>query len=202
MKFDGIKIRIHEMIDDRYMFDDNVEITEDLLGLSAENLKHKEILRIKRLGTEVDSWKTLVFIEIAADSKSEIKDEMKSALSWIASVKENLLGLESVDLYLFLAFYHDISAEECLRIESTEQFCRKYVLLPNQEISDFVNRTFLQRFISSEDTAESTDPLERAFSNTFTQFSWLTPEVQKRWKKAFSELSGSDLFDELLEGRG
>jgi hypothetical protein len=111
------------------------------------------------------------------------------------------LGPESTDLYLFLAFNSIISTEECLRIESTEQFCRKYVLLPNEEIFDLLDRTFLQEFISSEDTAKSTDPLERAFSNTLDQFSWLTPEVQKRWKKAFSELSGSDLFDELLEGR-
>ena len=202
MKFDGIKARIRDLINARYMFEDNVEFTEELLSLSAENLKYKEILRIKRLSTEIDSWKTLVFIEIAADGESEIKTELKSALSWIAAVKENLLGSESTDLYLFLAFNRDINDEECLRIESTEQFCRKYVLLQNEEISDFVNRTFLQEFISSEDTAESTDPLERSFTNTLAQFSWLTPEVQKRWKKSFSELSGSELFDELLEVRG
>ncbi|EGW41746.1 ABC-three component system middle component 1 [Desulfosporosinus sp. OT] len=202
MKFEGIKDKIRGLITDRYEFDnDQVEFAEELLRFSTENLNHKEIFRIKRSNIEVDTWKTLVFIEIAADSESEIKAELKSALTWIASVKENLLGPESVDLYLFLAFNRDISAQECLRIESTEQFCRKYVLLPNEEISDFVNRTFLQRFISSEDTSESTDPLEKAFSKTLAQFSWLTPEVQKGWKKAFSELSGSELFDELLEGR-
>ncbi len=202
MKFDGIKTRIRDLIDERYMFDDNIEFTAELLSISAENLKHKEILRIKRLSTEFDRWKTLVFIEIADDSESEIRTELKSALSWIAAVKENLSGPESTDLYLFLAFSHDISTEECLRIESTEQFCRKYVLLPNEEIFDLVDRTFLQEFISSKDTAESTDPLERAFSNTLAQFSWLTPEVQRRWKKAFSKLSGSELFNDLLEGRG
>ncbi len=200
MKFDGIKIKICDMIDDRYMFDDNVEFIEELLSFSAENLKHKEIIRIKRLSTEVNSWKTLIFIEIAADSESEIKTELKNALSWVAAVKENLLGPESTDLYLFLAFNYDIGVEECLRIESTEQFCRKYVLLQNEEISDFVNRTFLQKLLSSEDTAQGTDPLERAFSNTLAQFSWFTPELQKRWKKSFSELSGSELFDELLKG--
>ena len=202
MKFDGIKAKICGLIDDRYRFDGNAEFTEDLLSLSAENLKHKEILRIKRLSTEVDRWKTLVFIEIAADSESEIKAELKSALTWIASVKENLLEPESTDLYLFLAFNRDISAEECLRIESTEQFCRKYVLLPNEEISDLVNRTFLQKFISSRDTAGSTDPMERAFYNTLAQFIWLTPEVQRRWKKAFAESSGSELFEKLLEKGG
>lgn len=200
MIFEGIKSRISNMIDNRYIFDDNVKFTEELLSLSAGNLKHKEIFRIKRLSTDVDSWKTLVFIEIAVDSECEIKTELKSALSWIASVKENLFGSESTDLYLFLAFNSDISSQECLRIESTEQFCRKYVLLPNEEISSFVNRTFLQKFISSEESQDSTDPLERAFANTFVKFNWLTPEVQKRWKKTFSELSGSELFEKLLEG--
>lgn len=201
MKFNAIKTRIIDMINDRYIFDDNLVFIEELLSFSDESLKHKEILRIKRLSTEVDSWKTLVFIEIEADSESEIKTELKNAFSWIAAVKENLLGLESTDLYLFLAFNSEISTEECLRIESTEQFCRKYVLLPNEEISVFVNRTFLQKIVSNKDAVYSKDPLERAFLNTVTQYSWLTPEIQKRWKKAFSELSGSELFEALIEGR-
>lgn len=202
MNFDGIKTRISNMINDRYIFDNNWEFEEELLSLSDENLKHQEILRIKRLSAEVESWKTLAFIEIETNGENEIKTELKSVLNWIASVKENLLGPESTDLYLFLAFNREISTEECLRIESTEQFCRKYVLLPNEEISDFVSRTFLQKLVSSKDTAERTDPLEKAFSNTVTQYSWLTPEIQKRWKKAFSELSGSELFEALIEGRG
>lgn len=201
MKFERIETKIRDLIDDRYTFDDNVKFIEELLSLSAESLKHKELLRIKRLGTKVDRWKTLVFVEIEADRESEIKNELKSALSWIASVKENLLEPESTDLFLFLAFNSDISNEECLRIESTEQFCRKYVLLQNEEISEFINRTFLQKLQSSDDIIEGTDPLERAFSNTFVQYSWLTPEVQNIWKKAFSEFSGMDLLEKLHVGR-
>lgn len=202
MNFIGIKTIISKIINDRYVFDDKQEFKEELLGLSDENLRNKEIIRIKRLSTEVDSWKTLVFVEVGADSENEIKAELKRAFNWIASVKQNLLGAESTDLYLFLAFNCEISLEECLRIESTEQFCRKYVLLPNEEISEFVNRTFLQKLINEQDSVENTDPLERAFANTVSQYSWLTTEIQKKWKKAFSELSGNDLFDALIEGRG
>ena len=97
MKFEGIKAKICGLITDRYEFDnDNLKFTEELLSFSAKNLNLKEILRIRRSSMEVDTWKTLVFIEIAADSESEIKAELKSALTWIASVKENLLGPESV----------------------------------------------------------------------------------------------------------
>ena len=201
MKFDGIGTIISNIINDRYVFDDKKGFKEELLSLSDENLKHKEILRIKRLRTKVDRWKTIVFVEIEAESEKEIKVELKKTFRWIASIKENLLGAESTDLYLFLAFNCDITTEECLRIESTEQFCRKYVLLPNEKISDFINRTFLQKLVSIKDDVESKDPLERAFSNTLVQHSWLTPEIQRRWKKAFTELSGSELFDALIEGR-
>lgn len=201
MKFNGLRGKVHDFINDRYRFDDNDDFIDELLSFSPENLKHKEILRIKRLNAEVDRWKTLIFVEIADDSESEIKAGLKDALSWVASIKEKLLEPEATDIYLFLAFDREISAEECLRIESTEQFCRKYVLLPREEFPDFINRTFLQKLTNSKSTSESTDPLERAFLNTFTQFTWLTPEVQKRWKKAFSELSGSELFDQLLERR-
>lgn len=201
MKFDGLKGKVHSFIHGQYRVDDNVNFIEELISVAPENLKHKQILRIKRLKTEIDLWKTLIFIEITDDSENEIKAGLKGALSWVASIKEKLVEPEATDLYLFLAFNLEISAEECLRIESTEQFCRKYVLLPHEDFSDFINRTFLQKLTSSKSTSESTDPLERAFSDTFAQFPWLTPEVQKKWKKAFSELSGSELFDQLLERR-
>ena len=200
MNFNTIKTEISDMIKDRYLFDDNIDFENELLSLSDEGFKHKEILRIKRRSTKVDSWKTLVFIEIEADGENEIKGELKKAISWIASVKESLLGEENTDLYLFLAFSGGGSEEECLRIEATEQFCRKYVLLPGEQIPDFVNRTFLQRLLNNIDSVDGSDPLERAFSKTVAQYGWLTPEVQKTWKKAFSNLSGSELLDALIEG--
>lgn len=198
MKFDGIKTKIYGMIKDYYIVDSNSAFEEELLSLADEGLKHKEILRIKRVGIKVDSWKTLVFVEIDPNCENDIKVKLKKAISWLVSIKESLLGTESTDLYLFLAFNCEVSIEECLRIESTEQFCRKYVLLPDEEIPEFVNRTFLQKLINNSNTFEGEDPLERALSKTANQYSWLTPEIQKTWKKAFSEFSGSELFDVLL----
>jgi hypothetical protein len=199
MKFDRIKSKICDMINDRFEFENNANFENELLSLADENLKYKEILRIKRLGRDVNSWKTLVLAEIEADEENNIKIELKKAISWLASVKEVLLGNENTDLYLFLAFSGEVCIEECLRIESTEQFCRKYVLLPDEEISEFVNRTFLQELINSKDTIDGEDPLERAFSETATKYEWLSPKIQKTWKKAFADLSGSELVDELLK---
>lgn len=199
MKFDRIKSKVREMINDRFDFENNADFENELLSLADEKLKYKEILRIKRRSIKVDSWKTLVFVEIEASNENDLKVELKNAISWIATVKESLLGAESTDLYLFLAFSGEVCIEECLRIESTEQFCRKHVLLPGEEISEFVNRTFLQKLLNSIDTTNVEDPLERALSETAAQYSWLTPEIQKTWKKAFSDLSGNELVDALLE---
>jgi len=195
MKLERIKSAICEMIKDRFKLEDNGAFKNKLISLADEDLKHKEILRIRRNGIQGDYWKTLALIEIETDTKSELK----KAISWIASIKESLLGSEDSDLYLFLAFNDLVSKEECLRIESTENFCRKYVLLPEEEISEFVNRTFLQKIEANSDTIDGNDPLEKAFSSTAVIHNWLTPEMQKKWKKAFLNLYGSELIDVLLE---
>lgn len=198
MKFARIKESIYDMIYDRFEFENNPGYENELLGIDDENVKNKGILRLKRKNAEIDKWKTLVLVEIEAKNENEMKQELKKAISWLASVKEILLGTENSDLYLFLAFSDDLCIEECLRIESTEQFCRKYVLLPGEEISNFLNRTFLQKILNVKDAATIEDPLERAFFETAVEHSWLTPEIQKKWKKAFAELSGSELADVVL----
>lgn len=199
MKLDNIKSIIGEMIEGRFQLEQNPKFKDELFNLADEDLKYKDILRIKRCGIPVDKWKTLVLIEIEASEESAIKVEFKKAITWISLVKESLLGTENSDLYLFLTFSNEVSEEECLRIESTEQFCRKYVLLPEEDVTEFVNRTFLQKHVVSSDTIDGKDPLERAFSATVTKHSWLTPDMQKRWKKSFSNLSGSDLAEVLLK---
>jgi hypothetical protein len=199
MKLDDLKSKIYEMIKDRFELENDGSLKNELLSLVDEDPQYKEIIRIRRLGIQVENWKTLVLIEIEADNEIEIKVELKNAITWLALIKETLLGAENTDLYLFLAFSSEVSVEECLRIESTEQFCRKYVLLPDEDVSEFVNRTFLQKLVDRTDTIEGKDPLERAFSKTAEKYNWLTSEKQKQWRSAFSDLYGSDLADELLK---
>lgn len=199
MKFDEIQLIISDMISERYEINNNISFENELISIADEDIKHKNILRLKRLGRNVSSWKTIVIVEIEANEETGIKIELKKAINWLASVKESLLGTESADLYMFLAFNSYVSEEECLRIESTEQFCRKYVLLPDEEITEFLNRTFIQKLASHENIVHSEDPIEKAFSITSDQHSWLTLEIQKRWRKAFSDLSGNELSDELLK---
>ena len=200
VKLDEIKSEIYNIINDRFEFENNVDFESELISLADENLKHKKIFRIKRKGIKVDRWKTLVLVEIETDNENDIKDELKEIISWIASIKESLTGTENTDLYLLLAFNDVVDKDECLRIESTEEFCRKYVLMPSENISEFVGRTFIQGLSDSTDTVVGEDPIEKAFSKTAIQHSWLSPEIQKKWKNAFLELSSDELVDALLEG--
>lgn len=201
MKFEKLKSIIMDMANDKFEFENNPAYEEQLLSLAGKNLKHKEIIRIRRRNRNISNWKTIVLIEIVDECNNGIKVELKKAISWLASVKQSLLGVEGADLYLFLAFNVDIDIEECLRIESTEQFCKKYVLLPNEEIMQFINRTFLQSLEEKDKTIQAGDPIERAFSETANKFDWLTTENQKVWKRVFLDSSGSELADILL-GKG
>ena len=199
MKFDDIELKLRDTLNNRFVFKDNSDFEVELLDLADEDLKYKKIIRIKRHRVRVDNYKTIVIVQIEASSETDIKIELKKVIRWVALIKEALLGAESADLYLFLAFNNEVSVEECLRIESTEQFCRKYVLLPNENIDEFVNRTFLQNFIDIKDIVDAEDPLERAFTETETKHNWLNPELKKNWKDAFLKLSGVELANVLLE---
>jgi hypothetical protein len=200
MKFENIRSHITSITENRYVINDNADYENELFSLANIDLKNKWIFRIKRMGSKINSWKTLVFIEMETDDEENAKIELKRAVNWIALIKESLLGEENTDLYMFLAFSDSISEEECLRIEATEQFCRKYVLLPDEEISDFLNRTFLQKLLDNVDTTGLDDPIERSFCKTAAKYNWLTPEIKKEWMKAFFHLSGSELSDAILKG--
>lgn len=196
MKLKDIESEILKILESFYIIQQG-ELTEELLSYAPDELIHKKVIRIQRNNKntkfKTDNWKTLLIVEL------EDQSNLKMALDWVVLVKESLLDPQTADIYLFLTFSSDVSIEECLRIESTEQFCRKYVLLPEEDAFEFVNRTFLQRLVNSTDTIDGKDPLESAFSKTSKKYNWLTSEMQKRWKSAFSDLSGSELIDALLK---
>lgn len=195
MKLKDIESEILKTLDGFYLIQQD-ELIEELLSYAPDKLIHKKVIRIQRNNKKTkfktDNWKTLLIVEL------EDQSHLKLAIDWLVLVKESLLDPETADIYLFLTFNSNTGVEDSLRIESTEQFCRKYVLLPDEDISEFVNRTFLQKLVNSDETIAGKDPLESAFSKTSEKHNWLTSEMQKRWKNAFSDLSGSELADAIL----
>jgi len=104
MKFENIELQIKDMIADRYVIDENFDYENKLKSLAHDVLVNKWIFRIKRKEVKINSWKTLIFIEITTDDEKKTKFELKEAVNWIALIKASLLGEENTDLYLFLAF--------------------------------------------------------------------------------------------------
>lgn len=199
MRLKELLNKIQLQVDCKYEIDNNCEYRNNLLELSGDDKESIDLLRIRRISKDDIGWKTIAISELNVIELAEFKKDLKKVISWVASIKQSLAGNESSDLYLFLVINGNIGVDERIRIESTEQFCRKYVLLPDEDIFEFLNRTFLQKIINSVDESVATDPIEIAFSKTMANHNWLTVDIQKKWKRAFMELAGSELVTELLE---
>ncbi len=198
MKFEGIIETINKMIYGWYTVDENTDFCNNLLSLADQTVKNKHIIRIKRDRFTEACWKTIVFAELECNDITELRKELKSVINWVALLKQCLIGTENVDLYLFLAFTNYTDQEEFIRIESTEEICRKYVLMPDECIEDFLNRTFLHRIIENRSQTGRQDPIEKAFENTNKDMILINEEDQKKWTDYFFEYSGKELADKLI----
>lgn len=90
--------------------------------------------------------------------------------------------------------------EECIRIEATEQLCRKYVLLPNETINSFFERTFLSKIVEEKTQIRGKDPLDYALSSIRKDFAWLSDEMEIEWKKCFLECPGNEIAEKIVYG--
>ena len=195
---------IYIAIDGLFQIQPDEGFSKKLEEIKPRELTDVATLRIQRLpNSEItmlsfDTWRT-VLVTVLAN-----KDQVRHALRWAALVKDVLLDPESSDLYLFIAFENqaDLTIESCIHLESTEQFCRKYVLRPEETPEQLVERTFLAPLISSSMNTRVSDPLIAAFSNTGSQHTWFNTAEQNRWQKIFlSGKKGDELVDELFRKR-
>jgi len=118
---------------------------------------------------------------------------------WAADVRDVLPEPEASDLYLILSA-EGLSEGECSRLESDEQFCRKYVLRPGEDPKDFVLRTFLCPLESNDDGLDLSDPVIAAMKFTEAENDWLDAQQQDYWKALFlSSLESTDIARLLLD---
>ena len=198
MKIEELISSITESLTDRFQIEKATDFSSMLLELAENKHLQKSIMRIQRIPKnnelQLATWKTLLIVELRN------MEELKDALEWTALVKDTLLDPDTADLYLFISSEKDeISLEQSLRIESTEQFCRKYVQRPDETFERLIERTFLQKIEDSSKKTIDIDPLYNALSLTSSSFKWFTKEEQKKWKNVFlSAYIGSDLVEKLI----
>lgn len=183
-----------ERAKNKYEAVENQTLSRLLQILSESQNLETDLLRIKRNGYERASFKTLVF---AAVDKEE---DFRKVFSCVASIKEEVLDPESSDLY-FVGTVKDrsISNASCTQIESTEQFCRKYILRPDESLDGLLDRTFLSDLTSTAFEQEIVDPLLMALQQTAERMPVFGSGMQDRWYSLLrSGLGGADLIEALF----
>lgn len=192
MSYEKLIQGVNHNIKDRFNTDSDSCL--DVLALCPEELTERTMLRLERIADhKIATRKTILVVGLENDSQTY------HAFRWAAIAKEILIDPESSDLYLFICFHQTVPLEICLRIESTEQFCRKYVLHPNETIEHFIERTFLAKPISASQGILSADPLIKSFVSVKNEHEWFDADEQNKWKRILlSGLTGSELIEELF----
>lgn len=188
-------LEIENITVDRFDIQKNSEVIDDILLSSDDALLDKSSLRLRRSSNSSGGWRTILLASISD------KEEILNVIKWAAACRDLLTEPEASDLYLFVEGSRcNLSIEEATKIESSEQFCRKYVTRPDELLPEFLKRTFLQPLIGDDSDTRISDPLLDALKKTGEEHSWFTEEDQMFWRKAFlSGASGSDLVEMLFE---
>ncbi len=156
-----------------------------------------QIAQLKRKNQERAGRKTIIVAMIDHLNSDEGKEnpELEKVITLAAYLRDALAGTEPYDLYLVLATHSPPNIDVCMRLESTEQFCKKYVLRADQSIAEMLERTFLCGFEESEIEGVIEDPLDAAL-----KAAGLDPDKQQaKWRDAFlSGKMGDNLIDELF----
>jgi len=163
-------------------------------GFRHELLTEGGVLRLKRVDNPRDFWKTIVICLVRDPS------QFHEAFSWVADIRDDLPDPETADLYFIGAVTGtDVSQEFCTNLESKEQFCRKYIMRPSEDIPALMDRTFLSSTTETEVSEDIVDPLFTAIQVTGEKLALFTSEHQLRWRNMLvSGHTGAELIDRLF----
>jgi hypothetical protein len=188
-------LEIENITVNRFDIQKNSEVIDDILLSSDDTFIEKTSVRVRRSSNNSGGWRTILLASISD------KEEILNVIKWAAACRDLLTEPEASDLYLFIEGARcNLSLEEATKIESSEQFCRKYVTRPDELLPEFLKRTFLQPLIGDDSDTRISDPLLDALKKTGEEHSWFIEKEQMLWRNAFlSGKTGSDLVDELFE---
>jgi hypothetical protein len=132
----------------RYHIEENLfeELSADAIQGIDQPAPAVKIIRLQRQHREDAGRKTMIIAIVDRIESRERGDneQLERVLTLAANIRAELLGAEPYDLYLFLGVKNPpANNDPCLRLEATEQFCRKYVLRPDESVHDLLERTFL-----------------------------------------------------------
>ncbi len=171
----------------------DVVVDESLPTLAAESLDDIRAIKLRRTGPSGATARTILLAFI--DDTEHWTDISR----WTAQVRDVLPEPETSDLYLFLVA-EGFTHHDCSRIESDEQFCRKYVSSGMVDLPGMLERTFLASLSGRREGGKISDPVSVAFQETQVAYPWLLVGEQERWLAAFlTEKPGKDLVPLIIE---
>jgi hypothetical protein len=186
--------KITSLARDRFIVRLQGEDVEKLSALADEGLKAKKVVRLQRISKGTNGWRTFLIVS------AENVEETDLALHWSASCREELLDPEASDLYLIILPQGcDLTIDECINIESSEKFCRKFVLRPQETIDELLGRTFLIPISSADPEGGIQDPLTLALKEIQNAIPLFDEKEQNQWRKLLLTVSnGQELVDKIF----
>lgn len=197
-------IHIVDRAGQRFSSETQSSEVEKVRELASAALQDFGVIFLKRTANNGTGKRTLL---VAALPDS---DALPLAIRWAAEVRSSLPEPETADLFLFLQILH-ITDDIAAQVEADEQFCRKYVIRPNETIASMLDRSFLAPVYSPPTTADSStapitalsDPLAKAFSETAQNHPWFDIKNQQLWRSTLlSGEAGAEIVEHLVTFSG
>ena len=194
LTLDTIITSIKERAKQKYVIRTEGPDIVNWMAIELGEVIERTVLRLKRETNRSENWKTIV-ISIVTEPAL-----FQTAFKWVATIKDELLDPETADLYFIgVVSSSDISLEFCTNIETKEQFCRKYILRPGEDVNDLIGRTFLSTLDENIISTDIVDPLHTAIQQTGARISSFSAYQQGHWRSALiSGSTGAELIDDLF----
>jgi hypothetical protein len=148
-------------------------------------------VQLKRVNQDGAGWRTVLIAAFPFDS-AKIQD----AFRWAADVRDMLVEPQTADLYMFMLI-EGIAPEDAARLETDDRFCRKIVVREQEDVSSFLDRSFLAPLSPAGNANDISDPLLASLNSLALAHSWVAPHLEVWRELLLSGRSSSDIAEAL-----
>lgn len=150
-----------------------------------------QTIQLKRVNREGAGWRTVLIAAFPFELAN-----IQGAFRWAADVRDMLPEPQTADLYMFLLI-DGVASEDAARLETDDRFCRKVVAREQENISSFLDRSFLAALAPAGSSDGITDPLLAALESLKKAHSWVEPHLPEWHGLLLSGMAGADIADAL-----
>lgn len=164
----------------------------DMFELASPSIEiNSATVQLKRVNQAGAGWRTVL---IAAFPFNPAK--IQSAFRWAADIRDELAEPQTADLYMFMLI-DGIASEDAARLETDDRFCRKIVVREQEDISSFLDRSFLATLSPAGNANDISDPLLASLNSLGLAHSWVVPHLEEWRELLLSGKSGADIAEAL-----